>query len=54
MKTEFDGMSSWQVIKGFDKSDFREVLSIYRKSTLNRGEARGLSLSAQDGPFPLF
>jgi hypothetical protein len=31
MKTEFDEMRSWQVIKGFDKPDFREVLSIYLK-----------------------
>jgi len=42
------------VIKGFDKSDFGEILSIYRKSMLNRDEERGLRLSAQDGPFPLF
>jgi hypothetical protein len=45
---------TWQVIKGFDSFHFREVFSIYRKSTLNGDEARGSSLSAQDGLFPLF
>ena len=34
MKTAFDGMRSWQVIKGFDKSEIHDVFSIYRKSTL--------------------
>jgi hypothetical protein len=28
MKKGFTGMWSWQAIRGFDKSDFREVLSM--------------------------
>jgi len=54
VKRGLDKMGSWQEIKGFDKSDFREVVSIYRKSTLDRDEAGGLGLSAQDGLFPFF
>jgi hypothetical protein len=35
MKTEFDGMRSRQVIKGFDKSEIHDVFSMYHHLTDN-------------------
>jgi hypothetical protein len=54
MKREFDSTQVWQEIEGFDKSDFREVFLIYRKSKLGLKSGKRLKLGCSRWVFSIF